>query len=76
MLALGTRAPDFVLPDVVSGNKVSLETFNDKKALLVMFICRHCPYVQHVKNELAKLGRDYAGKELGIVAIKIGRAHV
>ena len=69
MLALGTKAPDFDLPDVVSGGSISLDTFAGKKALLVMFICRHCPYVQHVKGELARLGRDYADKDVGIVAI-------
>ena len=69
MLALGTKAPDFTLPDVVSGRTISLSTFAGKKALLVMFICRHCPYVVHVREELAKLGRDYAGKDVGIVAI-------
>ena len=69
MIALGVRAPDFDLPDVVSGRRVSLASFSGRKALLVMFICRHCPYVQHVQLELARLGRDYAGKNLGIVAI-------
>lgn len=69
MLALGTPAPDFSLPDVVSGKTVSLRDFDGKKALLVMFICRHCPYVKHVQDELARLGRDYADKPLGIVAI-------
>lgn len=69
MKALGTEAPAFELLDVISGKKVSLSDFKDKKALLVMFICRHCPFVQHVKEELAKLGRDYAGKDLAIVAI-------
>jgi peroxiredoxin len=69
MIALGTKAPDFNLPDVVSGKKVSLGDFRVKKGLLVMFVCRHCPYVQHVKGELAKLGRDYAPKNLGLVAI-------
>jgi peroxiredoxin len=69
MLVLGTEAPDFSLPDVRSGKNISLETFKDKKALLVMFICRHCPYVKHVQDELAKIGKDYSGKDLGIVAI-------
>jgi peroxiredoxin len=69
MLPLGTLAPAFSLPDVVSGTTVSLSTFAGKQALVVMFICHHCPFVQHVKGELAKLGRDYAGKSLGIVAI-------
>jgi peroxiredoxin len=69
MLALGTAAPDFRLPDVVSGDTISLNTFVGKKALLVMFICRHCPFVVHVKHELARLGKDYADKSAGIVAI-------
>jgi len=69
MLALGTRAPDFILPDVVSGRQISLKDYAGKKALLVMFICAHCPYVIHVGDELARIGKDYAGKNLGIVAI-------
>jgi peroxiredoxin len=69
MLALGTKAADFRLPDTVTGKIISLKTFEGKKGLLVMFLSRHCPYVQHVKGELAKLGKDYAGKSLGIVAI-------
>jgi peroxiredoxin len=69
MLALGTHAPDFQLPDVSSGKTVSLGDFRDKKALLVMFICRHCPFVKHVQHELAQLGKDYASQSLGIVAI-------
>ena len=74
MLALGTRAPDFELPDVVSGRRVSLRTFAGKRALLVMFICRHCPYVQHVQAELSRLGRDYAEQDIGIVAISANDA--
>jgi peroxiredoxin len=69
MLALGTKAPDFELPDVVTGRTVSIREFDRKRALLVMFICRHCPYVQHVRSELARLGRDFADSELAIVAI-------
>ncbi len=69
MLALGTQAPDFSLPDVVSGKTVSLKTFEGKDALLVMFICQHCPYVQHVKEELARLGKDYTPRDVRIVAI-------
>lgn len=69
MAALGTPAADFHLPDVASGATISLASFAGQRALLVMFISRHCPYVQHVKNELARLGKDYAGKPLGIVAI-------
>jgi peroxiredoxin len=69
MLQLGTRAPEFSLPDVVSGKTISLASFRDKKALLVMFICRHCPYVKHIERELARIGRDYSSKDVGIVAI-------
>ena len=68
MLELGTEAPDFSLPDVVSGETIGLSAFDGKKALLVMFICRHCPFVKHVQEELARVGRDY-GKNVGIVAI-------
>jgi peroxiredoxin len=69
MLALGTEAPEFSLPDVVSGATVSLSDYSDKTGVLVMFICNHCPYVKHVREELARLGRDYEGSRLGIVAI-------
>ncbi len=69
LLSLGAPAPDFRLPDVVTGKVVSRDDFSGKRGLLVMFICRHCPYVQHVKQGLAQLGKDYAGKEIGIVAI-------
>jgi len=69
MLKLGTKAPSFSLPDVVAGNIISGKDFSDKKALLVMFICRHCPYVVHVQDELARIGKDYRDSNLGIVAI-------
>jgi peroxiredoxin len=69
MLPLGTRAPDFKLPDVVSGKQVQLADFAKKKALLVMFICRHCPYVQHLRQGLASFSRDYQSKDLAIVGI-------
>ena len=74
LLELWTKAPDFSLPDVVSGKAISLSTFAGKKALLVMFICRHCPYVVHVREELARLGRDYANKDIGILAISANDA--
>jgi peroxiredoxin len=69
MLALGTKAPDFELPNVVTGRTVSVRDFDAKRTLLVMFICRHCPYVRHVRGELARLGRDFADSELAIVGI-------
>lgn len=69
MLPLGTVAPSFSLPDVTSGEFVSLDRFPNVKAFLVMFICRHCPYVKHVQGELARLGHDYADQPVAIVAI-------
>jgi peroxiredoxin len=69
MLSLGTPAPAFELPDVVSGETITLDRFKGKQALLVMFICRHCPFVKHVEKQLAAIGNDYAGQSLGIVAI-------
>ena len=69
ILPLGTTAPPFTLHDVVSGQRYSLDSFAAKTGLLVMFICRHCPYVVHVEQELARLGRDYRDSGLGIVAI-------
>jgi len=69
MLALGTVLPDFALPDVRTQKIVSPETFRDKPTLLVMFICRHCPYVVHVQEELTLLERDYQERGLGILGI-------
>lgn len=69
MLPLGTIAPDFSLPDVVSGDVITLNTFAEAPALLVMFICQHCPFVKHVEVELARLGQDYVSQGVGIVAI-------
>ncbi len=68
MLELGTPAPDFELMDL-EGNSVDLKSFDGKKGLLVIFISRHCPFVQHVKGELSRLGRDYIDSGLGIVAV-------
>jgi peroxiredoxin len=72
MVALGTWAPDFALPDVTTGRTVRLADFTEGKPLLVMFICRHCPFVVHVQDELARLGRDY--KNIDIVAISANDA--
>ena len=68
MLELGTTAPDFALPDVVTGKIVRRDDFRGQKGLLVMFICTHCPFVKHVEKGLAELSADYSGK-LGIVGI-------
>jgi peroxiredoxin len=67
MLPLGTPAPPFSLPDT-DGTMVTLDDFHDAKGILVMFICNHCPFVKHVRKELALLARDYR-RTLGIVGI-------
>lgn len=70
MLPLGTLAPTFSLPDTVSGRRISLEDVAaGNRGLLVMFICAHCPFVVHVQDELARIGRDYAPRGLGLAAI-------
>ena len=68
MLPLGTRAPDFRLPDP-SGIVVSLADFQSAPALLVIFMCNHCPYVKHIRDGLAKLARDYRSRNLAVVGI-------
>ena len=68
MLPLGTTAPDFQLPDT-DGKTVSLADFKDKAALIVIFMCNHCPYVIHIREGLAQLARDYAPHGVGMVGI-------
>jgi peroxiredoxin len=68
MIPLGTAAPDFALPDL-SGKLVRRDDFKAAPALLVMFICNHCPFVKHIRTELARLGKDYQAKGAAIVAI-------
>jgi len=68
MLPLGTAAPAFKLSDT-TGKMVSLGDFKSSPALLVMFICNHCPFVKHVRGELAKLGSEYQKKGVGVIAI-------
>ena len=67
MVALGTPAPDFSLPDP-DGRIHSLDDA-DAAALLVMFICNHCPFVKHVRGELARIGNDYSDRNVAIFAI-------
>lgn len=69
MLELGTKAPQFSLPDVGDGRTHTTESLRGPKGLLVMFICAHCPFVKHVEEELARLGKDYEKSGVGIVAI-------
>ena len=68
MLPLGTQAPDFHLPDT-NGQMVSRDGFKDSVGLLVMFICNHCPYVKHVRAELALLGQEYQAQGIAMVGI-------
>jgi peroxiredoxin len=68
MLSLGTQAPSFSLPDA-DGRTVSSADFKNAPALLVMFMCNHCPFVKHVADELAKLGRDYQARGVAVVGI-------
>lgn len=74
MLELGTRAPDFTLPDT-DAKQHSLSDYEDARALLVMFICNHCPFVKHVRAELARLGHDYLARDVAILAISSNDAH-
>ena len=68
MLPLGTSAPDFKLMNV-DGREVALADFAGKPALLVMFMCNHCPFVVHVADELARLGSEYMGRGVAVVGI-------
>ncbi|HZW07229.1 MAG TPA: thioredoxin family protein [Phycisphaerales bacterium] len=69
MPELGMHAPDFALPDTVTGRTVRLSDFAGAPALLVMFICNHCPFVKHVRDQLAAIGREYHPRGVAIVAI-------
>jgi peroxiredoxin len=68
MLPLGTPAPDFSLPNI-DGTTVSLGDFKDAAALVVVFMCNHCPFVKHVAPELARFARDYAARNVAVVGI-------
>jgi thiol-disulfide isomerase/thioredoxin len=69
MLPLGTKAPDFKLPDAVFGELVSLDNYKSEKATVIMFICNHCPYVIHVNPEIVKLANEYILKGISFIAI-------
>jgi peroxiredoxin len=74
MKDLGTPAPDFNLPDVVTGKSISLADARGPKGLLVMFLCAHCPFVKHLEQGVADFARDYQSPNqqnqgIGIVAI-------
>ena len=69
MAPLGMKVPGFRLPDAVSGRAVSLDDFKGAPALLVMFICNHCPYVKHVREHLSQLVREYQARGVAVVGI-------
>lgn len=69
MMNLGTTAPGFRLPDVLSGKELSLEEIRGEKGTLIMFICNHCPYVIHVMPEIMRVAADYRPRGAGFVAI-------
>lgn len=68
MLPLGTKAPDFALPDT-NGKIVRLADFDGAKALLVIFLCNHCPYVKHIADNLARITKEYIAKGVAVVGI-------
>jgi len=74
MVALGTNAPRFTLPDTISGKNLSLENIKGEIATMIMFICNHCPFVKHVNPELVRLANDYKSKGIGFVAISANDA--
>ena len=69
MVPLGTRAPQFNLPDTVTGKYFSLDNLKGKVATVIMFICNHCPFVKHVNHELVKLANDYNNRGIDFAAI-------
>lgn len=74
MIPLGSSAPDFRLPDTVSGKTVGLAELKSNVATVVMFICNHCPFVKHINSELVRLGKDYREKGVSLVAISANDA--
>ena len=69
LIPLGFEAPEFNLPDAISGKKIGFQDIRGKKGTLVMFICNHCPYVKHVIHELVNIGNEYLSQDIGMVAI-------
>ncbi|MCK4906945.1 MAG: thioredoxin family protein [Spirochaetes bacterium] len=69
MVPLGSKAPYFILPDVVSGKDLSLNDISSNTATVIMFICNHCPFVKHVQKELTGLSNEYIAKGISFAAI-------
>jgi peroxiredoxin len=74
MLPLGTVAPEFRLPEPATGREIALADFAAAPALVVAFICNHCPYVKHVREGLARFGKDCAAQGAAMVAISANDA--
>jgi thiol-disulfide isomerase/thioredoxin len=69
LIPLGFKAPDFVLPDTISGKDLRLQDIKGSRATVIMFICNHCPYVIHIREELVKMAREYIPKGVAFIAI-------
>ena len=69
MLALGTKATSFTLPDTVTGKELSLEDIQSDIATVIMFICNHCPYVIHVNDEIVRIANHYIPQGVSFIAI-------
>lgn len=69
MIPLGTKAPDFCLPDTISDRELCLQELHGNVATVIMFICNHCPFVKHIQNELVSIGREYPPAEIALIAI-------
>ena len=74
MMPLGTKAPDFYLLDTISGTNKSLSELKSDTATVIMFICNHCPFVKHIRNELINLANDYIPKGISFIAISANDA--
>ncbi len=72
-MPLGSTAPHFSLPDT-TGDVITLESFSEQKALAVIFMCNHCPYVQHIRSTLAQVAKEYQAKNIGFVGINANDA--
>ena len=75
MLPLGTIAPQFELPDVVSGESYTLDSLRAKQGTVIMFICNHCPYVKHIQHRVVEVANAYQDKGFRFVAINSNDAH-
>ncbi len=75
MIPLGTLAPDFSLPDTVSDEEIAFTDIAGKKATVIMFICNHCPYVQHIATDLVKVANEYRSQNIGFVGISANDAN-